>query len=188
MSGASPRRKWTRAMTAALVRWRREGASFGDIAKRLGVTRAIAVGKAVFAGLARRGLRSRAMSEVRVLPDEPEPLGALREVLAQGLCHWIRGDALGDWRMCGHPSVHGGAWCGHHLARVYVGTACPSPSPTSCPSPSGRRWIAAERGETHEGPRAPESLIRHGADAPRHLLPEGEGQDDKEREWGGGGP
>jgi GcrA cell cycle regulator len=112
-------RPWTPAMTAFLVRKRREGKSFGWIAKALGVSRSVVIGRAAKRTLARRWrARTRVTQQARA--DEPAPLGPLRELLDEGRCRWIAGDiADADWRMCGHPSVHGRTWCAYHVARVF---------------------------------------------------------------------
>ena len=110
--------EWTPAMTAFLVRMRRQGKTFGWIAKALGVTRGVAVGRAMKRSLGvRPALRVRVIQATR--EGEPAAMGAMRELLDEGRCRWIAGDIDdADWRMCGHPSVHGGVWCAHHLARV----------------------------------------------------------------------
>jgi hypothetical protein len=112
-------RPWTPAMTAFLVRMRRRGKTFGWIAKALGVTRGVVVGRAAKRGLALRpALKSRVVQAV--LRDEPAALGPERELVDEGRCRWIKGDVADpDWRMCGHPSVHAGSWCAHHRARVW---------------------------------------------------------------------
>lgn len=132
MSAAVRKGRWTRALTAALVRLRRQGLSYGEIATTLGVSRSAAVAKAVFAGLARASSRQRLLRDVRVMLDEPEPLGAAGEILGLGVCHWIRGDSASDaWRMCGYPSIDGRAWCMHHKRRVFASSArAPVAAPT----------------------------------------------------------
>lgn len=106
-------------MTAFLLRMRREGKSFGWIAKALGVTRSVVLGRAAKRTLARRWhVATRVTQETRA--GEPAPLGPMRELLDEGRCRWIAGDvADADWRMCGHPSVHGRTWCAYHVARVF---------------------------------------------------------------------
>lgn len=116
---AAAERPWTPAMTAFLLRMRREGKSFGWIAKALGVSRSVAIGRATKRTLACRWrARTRVTQEARA--DEPAPLGPPRALLAEGRCRWIAGDiADADWRMCGHPCVHARPWCAHHVARVF---------------------------------------------------------------------
>jgi len=121
--GLSPR-KWTRAMTVALVRLRRQGRSFREIVHCLGVAHSAAIARGVFARLAIEPERANLPADVGVFDDEPEPLGSRHEILEDGVCHWIRGDVThGDWRMCGRPSAAGSPWCPHHLARVWVSRA-----------------------------------------------------------------
>jgi hypothetical protein len=112
-------RPWTPAMTAFLVRMRRRGKTFGWIANALGVTRGVAVGRAAKRGLALKpALKARVIQAVR--GDEPAAIGPRRELVDEGRCRWIKGDVGDrDWRMCGHPSVHGSSWCAHHRARVW---------------------------------------------------------------------
>ena len=114
-------RRWNAEMIEELVRLRRLGTTFAKIAKRLGVTRSAAIGKAI-----RIGLRVRVGGMQLPVPAgaEPEAIGAPGEILGRGVCHWIAGDVGGSgdgsWRMCGHSSVYGSLWCAHHAARVYV--------------------------------------------------------------------
>lgn len=112
-------RVWNAEMIEELVRLRRLGTTFAKIAKRLGVTRCAAIGKAI-----RIGLRVRVGGMQLPVPAgaEPEAIGAPGEILGRGVCHWIAGDVGGGarWRMCGHSSVHGSLWCAHHAARVYL--------------------------------------------------------------------
>jgi hypothetical protein len=105
-------------MTGFLVRMRRRGKTYGWIAKALGVSRAACVARAVKLGLLLKPVVRGHVTFVR-RAHEPAAIGARREVLGEGVCHWIAGDPTdGDWRMCGHPCVHGTSWCAHHLARV----------------------------------------------------------------------
>jgi hypothetical protein len=117
---------WTRAMTGFLVRMRRRGKTYGWIAKALGLTRGACVARAVKLGLLLKPVMRGHVTLAR-RAHEPAPLGARRDVLGEGVCHWISGDPWdSDWRMCGHPCVHGTSWCAHHLARVSaVGNAPP---------------------------------------------------------------
>jgi hypothetical protein len=63
-------------------------------------------------------VKARRVSPAAATP-EPKPIGAMNDVLDDGVCHWVQGCvAARVWRMCGHPSVHGTLWCAHHLARV----------------------------------------------------------------------
>lgn len=124
MSGGAPSaenrqaKPWTRAMTSFLVRMRRRGKTYGWIAKALGMSRAACVARAVRLGLLLKPVVRGHVILAR-LADEPPAIGARREVLGEGVCHWIAGDpADADWRMCGHPSHHGTSWCAHHFARV----------------------------------------------------------------------
>jgi hypothetical protein len=108
-------RPWTNEMTLFLARMRRRGRSYRWIAKALGVPRAVCVERAAAAGLLQRSQPQQAL----VRTDEPEPLGPPGEILDDGVCHWVAGDVDGGvWRMCGHPSAGGTAWCAHHLSRV----------------------------------------------------------------------
>jgi hypothetical protein len=112
-AGAKP---WTEAMTAFARRMRRRGKTFAWIARALGFSRGDCV-----AALAREGVLCRATAPVARVEtgDEPVAIGGTREVLDAGVCRWIAGDpCAADWRMCGHPSVHGSSWCEHHFARV----------------------------------------------------------------------
>ena len=113
---------WTLERIDELKRLRRAGAAYWRIAKRLGVTREAAVEKATCLGL-----RPDARARVPAAEDEPAALGGLREILEPGLCHWIVGDAGSAWRMCGHRSVHGSSWCGHHLGRAHGRIAAVAP-------------------------------------------------------------
>jgi hypothetical protein len=104
---------WTLERIDELKRLRRDGVAYRRIAKRLGVTCEAAAKRG-----AQLGLRPPPRVRIAETADEAAPLGALREILGEGVCHWIAGDAPGPWRMCGHPSVHGSLWCAHHLGRV----------------------------------------------------------------------
>lgn len=118
-------RPWTGEMTAFLARMRRRGRSYRWIAKALGVPRAVCVERAEAAGLLRRS-----RLPVVTATDEPEPVGAPGDILDDGVCHWVAGEiAERQWRMCGHPSVHGTAWCAHHFARVTRTRAVVSEAP-----------------------------------------------------------
>jgi hypothetical protein len=112
-------RAWSEEMVGELKRLRRLGFSFGRIARRLGVTRNAAIGKAMRLGFRVRVRASTGQGRSGACVPEPAPLGAPREILGRGACRWIAGEAEGAWRMCGHPSVHGSSWCAHHLARVF---------------------------------------------------------------------
>lgn len=114
---------WTLERIDELKRLRRAGAAYWRIAKRLGVTREAAVEKAMSLGL-----RPVARARVPEAQGEPAALGALREILEPGLCHWIAGD-VGPraWRMCGHRCVHGSSWCAHHLERAHGRIAAVAP-------------------------------------------------------------
>jgi len=69
-------RPWTPAMTAFLVRMRRQGKTFGWIAKALGVTRGVAVGRAMKRSLGvRPALRVRVIQATR--EGEPAAIGAM---------------------------------------------------------------------------------------------------------------
>lgn len=104
---------WTIERIDELKRLCRRGAAYWRIAKRLGVTREAAIEQAVQLGLRRAPRRQAAARE-----DEPRALGGAREILADGVCHWIAGDTWRAWRMCGHSAVHGAPWCAHHLGRA----------------------------------------------------------------------
>ena len=106
---------WTLERIDELKRLRRHGVTYWRIAKRLGVTREAAIGEAMRLGLRRSG---RVGTGAPDAADEPAPLGRPREILGEGVCHWIAGEPTRRWRMCGHPSVHGSSWCAHHLGRV----------------------------------------------------------------------
>ena len=117
MSGPAP--AWTRQMTAFLVRMRRRGRPYGWIARALGVTRAALVERATRMGFIVRARGGRRFAAATA-EGEPAALGPLREVLGEGVCHWISGDTADrDWRMCGHPAVSGTRWCAHHHGRAY---------------------------------------------------------------------
>lgn len=50
---------------------------------------------------------------------EPEPIGLVGEISAQGTCKWIHGDPMKPgWRCCGHKALPEQPWCGHHAHRV----------------------------------------------------------------------
>lgn len=52
--------------------------------------------------------------------DEPEPLGAIHDVVGYGQCRFIRADIPSDhWRMCGHKAD--GRFCDYHKRIVYAG-------------------------------------------------------------------
>ena len=104
---------WTLERIDELKRLRRAGVAYWRIAKRLGVTCEAAAKRGMLLGL-----RPQPRVHIAEAADEPAPLGALREILGEGVCHWIAGDAPGRWHMCGHPSVHGASWCAHHRGRV----------------------------------------------------------------------
>ena len=111
--------RWTQAMERFLVRMQRRGRTYAWIARALRVPRAACVARAEALGLWRRAPTGWRRPLARTV--EPAPIGPMCEVLEPGRCHWIAGDpAARDWRMCGHPSVHGTPWCAHHLARVLV--------------------------------------------------------------------
>jgi hypothetical protein len=102
---------WTLERIDELKRLRRAGVAYWRIARRLGVTRKAAMARGRLLGL-------RPLPRAPKWQDEPAPLGELREILGEDVCHWIAGDPSRLWRMCGHSSVHGSSWCAHHLERV----------------------------------------------------------------------
>lgn len=103
-------------MIQFLLRMRRRGKPYGWIARALGRTRADCVERAMKAGL----LARQASTPPVALEDEPLPVGPLKAILDDGVCHWISDEAgHGEWRMCGHPGVDGSSWCAHHRRRVY---------------------------------------------------------------------
>jgi hypothetical protein len=113
--------RWTLESDGFLRRSHARGRSLTWIARALGRSREACAMRMVALGVARP---SRA-SPVAVPPTpEPKPIGAMNDVLDEGVCHWVAGClAARVWRMCGHPSVHGTLWCAHHLARVRPGVA-----------------------------------------------------------------
>lgn len=113
------RKHWSLAMTAFLLRHRREGRTLRWIARALGMPFEQVRRKAVALGLVLRTAYQKRVPAVR-LEDEPPPLGAPRELVADGRCRWIGGDvSCPDWRMCGHTARPGSAWCAHHYGRVF---------------------------------------------------------------------
>jgi len=117
MSGPRP---WTSAMTGFFVRMHRRGKPYWWIARALGVTRAMLLGRAVKMGLVVRAVVRRRRVMLGPVAGEPDAIGPTREVLGKGVCHWISGDTHdADWRMCGHAAVGGSSWCAHHYARVF---------------------------------------------------------------------
>jgi hypothetical protein len=132
---SASRAPWTSAMTAFFVRMRRRGKPYWWIAKALGVTRATLLGRAVKMGLVVRAVVRRRMTSTPAT-GEPDAIGPVREIVGQGLCHWISGDTADrDWRMCGHPAARGASWCAHHYARVY----------DTAPAPAGDEGAADDR-------------------------------------------
>lgn len=118
ISKTSSTRAWSLAMTAFLLRHRREGRTVRWIARALGMPFEQVRKKAVGLGLVLRTAYLVRVPSIR-LEDEPTPVGANRELLADDRCRWIAGDVMDpDWRMCGHPIVRGSSWCAHHHARV----------------------------------------------------------------------
>jgi len=107
---------WTEETDGFLRRSHARGKTMGWIARALGRPRAACVARAVALGL----VRARRMPPAALPPSpEPKPIGAMNDVLDDGVCHWVQGCIAAQvWRMCGHPSVHGTLWCAHHLARV----------------------------------------------------------------------
>lgn len=119
-------------MLQFLLRMRRRGKAYGWIARALGRTRAECVERAMKAGLLARQTPGPSVP----IADEPEPIGPVKEILGDGVCHWICDEGgKGDWRMCGHPGVDGSTWCAHHRRRVYQPTVL-----AELTSPN--RWIA----------------------------------------------
>jgi GcrA cell cycle regulator len=108
-------RVWTPELIDELKRLRRCGRTFGQIARRLGVSRNAAIGAARRLGLV-AAPRSRI---VAASMEEPTALGGACEILGPGVCHWIAGDVGGAWRMCGRKAVPGKSWCEHHFSRVH---------------------------------------------------------------------
>ena len=52
--------------------------------------------------------------------DEPPPRGPMNDVVDSGRCRWIHGDpARPPWQMCGHVTLEGRSYCGHHTVRSY---------------------------------------------------------------------
>lgn len=102
-------------MDGYLARMHSRGKSLTWIAKVLAMPRASCLARAMALGVIKRRAGARRVVDAA----EPLPVGALRDVLDDGVCHWVAGCvATRAWRMCGHPSVHGTLWCVHHLARV----------------------------------------------------------------------
>jgi hypothetical protein len=109
---------WTQEMDGFLRRSHARGKTMGWIARALGRPREACVARAVALGL----VKPRRAQAFAAPPPEPKPIGAMNDVLDEGVCHWVAGCvAARVWRMCGHPSVHGTLWCAHHLARVRQG-------------------------------------------------------------------
>ena len=111
-------RNWSLAMTAFLLRRRREGRTLRWIAKALAMPFEQVRRKAVELGLVLKSAYQARVPLAR-LDDEPVPLGPEREILTDG-CRWISADVSDpDWRMCGHPTAEGNVWCAHHCRRVF---------------------------------------------------------------------
>lgn len=107
---------WTTQMLQFLLRMRRRGKPYGWIARALGRTRADCVERAMKAGLLARQMPS----SPQVVCGEPVAIGPIKEILDEGVCHWISDEAgNGEWRMCGHPGIEESNWCAHHRRRVY---------------------------------------------------------------------
>lgn len=126
MSQSAPRnisktvfkKAWTLAMTAFLLRSRREGRTLRWVAKALAMPFEQVRQKAIAMGLV---LTTAYQTRVPFVQhdDEPAPLGPRCEILAEG-CRWIGDDVSdSDWRMCGHPVTANSAWCAHHRRRVF---------------------------------------------------------------------
>ena len=107
-------RRWTLKSDGFLRRMHVRGKSMTWIARALGRTRAACAARAVALGVA----QPRRVAATGVPAPAPAPSGPEGDVVGEGLCRWIHGSLPQRWRMCGHPSVHGTAWCAHHLARV----------------------------------------------------------------------
>lgn len=106
--------RWTPAMTAFFRRMRARGRSFAWIARGLGLSPRACVRRAAALGL----LERKTLPPLPRAGAEPAPLGEVRTLLDEGVCHWIHGEpGTAGWRMCGHPSVHGSSWCAHHYVR-----------------------------------------------------------------------
>lgn len=119
ISKTSCRRDWSLAMTAFLLRHRREGRTLRWIARALGMPFELVRRKALALGLVLTTAYQRRVLSVR-LEDEPAPLGSPRELVADGCCRWVEGDVSDeDWRMCGHPVQGASSWCAHHRRRVF---------------------------------------------------------------------
>jgi hypothetical protein len=107
--------RWTQEMDGFLRRCHARGKTMGWIAHALGRPREACVMRAVALGL----VKPRRAAPTFTPTPEPKPIGAMNDVLDEGVCHWVAGCLSARvWRMCGHPSVHGTLWCAHHLARV----------------------------------------------------------------------
>ena len=119
-------RTWDARMVRFLDRQRRQGKPIRWIAEKLGVTLVRAVAEAINRGLvmhtAYRGRRC-------LTPPTPdlEPLGQVRDLPDENLCHYMQGHPTGAWRMCARPTQHATPWCPHHRARVYVTRAARLP-------------------------------------------------------------
>ena len=53
--------------------------------------------------------------------SEPKPLGKPGDIPPSGRCRFIRGEMTPSFRMCGHPTDNGGAWCMYHRMIVLSG-------------------------------------------------------------------
>lgn len=101
-------------MTAFFRRMRARGRSVTWIARGLGLTPRSCARRALALGLIER----KTQPPLPPAGVEPAPLGPPRTLLDEGQCRWIHGEpGIGEWRMCGHPSVHGSSWCAHHFVR-----------------------------------------------------------------------
>jgi hypothetical protein len=101
-------------MTAFFRRMRGRGRSLAWIARGLGLSPRQCIRRAEALGL----VRGKTQPPLPPAGAEPVPLGPPRTLLEEGVCRWIHGEPRdAQWRMCGHPSVHGSSWCAHHFVR-----------------------------------------------------------------------
>lgn len=138
---------WTEKRVQQLRDMNARGATDGQIAKAMGVTRNTIIGKRQRLGLfaanavvslaltpaqrrARKNaherqrrafLRAMKPKVVKVVPPpiEPTPIGPRNDVVDWNACRWVFGDPRDtDWRMCGHEKADGSSYCEHHHMRA----------------------------------------------------------------------